>query len=56
MKSKKSKLQPCCTCGNDIYIPKNGKPTTCRYCLTVQRLAENGYDIIEMYRKEPHFR
>jgi len=56
VKGKKSNLTACCVCGNDIYIPKNGKPTTCHYCKTVQRMADNGHDIIEMYRKESRFR
>lgn len=51
MKAKKSKLIVCCMCGNEIYIPTNGNPITCHYCKTVQRLAENGYDVIEMYTK-----
>lgn len=51
MKAKKSKLIVCCMCGNEIRIPTNGKPITCHYCKTVQRLAENGYDVIEMYTK-----
>jgi hypothetical protein len=46
-KRKRSKLLPCCMCGNEILFSTKGYWIRCEFCSTKQRLKEDGHTIEE---------
>lgn len=46
-KKKRSRLIPCCVCGNDVLFNTKGYWIRCQYCGTKQRLKEDGHTIEE---------
>ena len=44
-KKKRSKVLPCCICGNDLVFNLKGYWIRCPYCGTKQKVLEDGYTI-----------
>ena len=54
-RAKKSKMIPCCICGNEVLFNKKGFWIRCHYCGTKQRLKEDGFTIEECQFNQRRF-